>query len=220
MINVTGDYLKKSVNSGRPLQLEWYVCAACKETIYHNKFNDNFTFYSGCKCTPEDIRDVPWNIAAEYINSQIDDTLRVKLLNRFGVIFIPLDTPRFPNLTTEEQDQLRSCNPEEIEREYMNTWSTSDDKTNTNTNLEKEDAVASIGNPSFISWVNRLSSSPEMIMLDKAVIQFDRVKMGLSVDDIEILRSRGYRIEYRFASVGNTQQDTCELILKDRYYLG
>ena len=126
---------------------------------------------------------------------------------------IPPRKPRFTPLTIEELGSICSRLPEDIEREYRNTYSPTE-------NINKNDVVSTIGNPAFIGWVNHLSASPEMRLLDKVIVQFDRVKMGLSVDDVEILRSQGYRIEYKFSDKGNTSRDICELTIKDRYYLG
>lgn len=85
---ITVERLKYAMISKGILEVEHHTCAGCNYMTKYVRIGEQLYFDPGCNCSPRYAQRelVSWQSAADYINMQTDDTVRLKIKQQFGLV--------------------------------------------------------------------------------------------------------------------------------------
>lgn len=82
---VTAEQVRAGVLGARITKIDHHKCLICKHMVFYSVVDGSLFFNAGCGCGWEPPRAANWQEAANYINMQTDETVRLHVMKQFGL---------------------------------------------------------------------------------------------------------------------------------------
>jgi hypothetical protein len=84
-MSVTAAQVQAGVLAKHITKIDHHKCAICGHTVFYSVIDGSLFFNAGCGCQWESPRAANWQEAANYINMQTDETVRLHVMKQFGL---------------------------------------------------------------------------------------------------------------------------------------
>lgn len=82
---VTAERVRAAVLAARITKINHHKCAMCNHMVFYSVVDGSLFFNAGCGCRWEPPRAANWQEAANLINEQTDETVRLYIMKQFGL---------------------------------------------------------------------------------------------------------------------------------------
>lgn len=82
---VTAEQVQAAVLAKRITKIDHHRCSMCQHMVFYSVIDGSLFFNAGCGCAWESPRACNWQEAANYINMQTDESVRLWVLKQFGM---------------------------------------------------------------------------------------------------------------------------------------